>query len=101
MTEHERLNEKKVKKQWLGNRKFDPLMKLAVYLLPCRIEDLEKNNLNSIGLKCSPNGTILGVQEWVGMILPRRGGYCLPAFSLNPQYNTNNTVIPSILKKKT
>lgn len=42
MTEHEKLNEKKVKKSWLGNRKFDPLMKLAVYFLPCRIEDLEK-----------------------------------------------------------
>lgn len=89
MTEHEKLNEKKVKEQWLGNRKFDPLTKLAVYFLPCRIEDLEKHNLNSIGLKCSPNATILGVQAWVGSDITEEGrvrekcpAYFLSEFSI-------------------
>lgn len=53
---------KRLKKQ-LGNRKSDSLMKSAVYLLPCRIDDLKKkkdNNLNNIGLKCPQSATVLG-----------------------------------------
>lgn len=42
MTERVKLSEKEVKKQLLGNRKSHSSMKLAAYLLPCRIEDSEK-----------------------------------------------------------
>lgn len=51
-------------------------MKLAVYLLPCGIQDLERKlNPNTTGLKCSQNATTVGDagNEWV-VILPKRSG---------------------------
>lgn len=96
MIEHVKLHGKKVKKQLLGNCKSDAVMKLAVHLLPCRTEGLEKKSVNNIRL---PRSQMPG-SGWADYREGWEARIALHAFSLHPQHNPKNTVISSTLQKK-
>lgn len=88
MREHVTLNEKKVKKQLLGNKVLvsNEMGSVSSTLQNRRFR--KKNNPNTMRLKCSQNATTLGDagNGWVVM-LPRRDGEgrsVLHTLSLNP-----------------